>query len=46
MYASIRPENQASIRIAERIGMSAEGSFIKQYKCKNMEHIIYFKERG
>ena len=46
VYASIRPENQASIRVAERIGMSADGSYIKPYNGKDMEHIIYSKERG
>jgi RimJ/RimL family protein N-acetyltransferase len=45
IYASIRPENTPSIRVAERIGMSAEGSFIKQYNGKDMEHIIYAKNR-
>ena len=46
IYASIRPENQRSIRVAERIGMIAEGSFIKHYNGKDMEHLIYSKSRG
>jgi len=46
VYASIRLENQNSIRVAERLGMTAEGSFVKQYNGKDMEHIIYSKERG
>ena len=46
VYASIRPENHLSIRVAERIGMKAEGSFIKLYNGKEMVHIIYLKERG
>jgi len=46
VYASIRPENKRSIRVAERTGMSAEGSFIKQYNGKDMEHIIYSKDRS
>ena len=41
VYASVRPENKRSIRVAERIGMRAEGSFIKRYNDKDMEHIIY-----
>jgi len=45
VFASIRPENQRSIRVAERIGMIPEGSFIKQYNGKDMKHIIYTKER-
>jgi len=34
IYASIRPENTQSIRVAERIGMTAEGTFVKQYNDK------------
>ena len=45
VYASIRPENTQSIRVAERIGMTADGSFIKQYNGKNMEHVIYYKNK-
>lgn len=45
VYASIRPENTRSIRVAERIGMRTEGSFTKQYNGKDMEHIIYVKDR-
>jgi len=45
MYAALRPENPASIRVAIRNGMTAEGSYIKQYNGKAMEHIIYSKER-
>jgi len=46
VYASIRPENERSIKVAERIGMKAEGSFVKQYNGKNMEHMIYSLERS
>ena len=46
VYCSIRPENKRSVRVAEQIGMKAEGSFIKQYNDKDMEHIIYSLERG
>jgi RimJ/RimL family protein N-acetyltransferase len=46
VYASVRPENRRAVRVAERIGMSAEGSFIKQYDGKMMEHIIYAKNRS
>jgi len=45
VYSSIRPENKRSIRVAERIGMKPDGSFIKQYNGKEMEHIIYSKDR-
>ena len=46
VYCVTRPDNQQSIRVAERIGMSAGGSFIKQYNGKDMEHIIYSKDRN
>jgi len=45
VYTSIRPENVRSVKVAERIGMKMEGSFIKQYNGKDMEHIIYSCER-
>ena len=46
VYASIRPENERSVRVAERIGMKAEGSFVKLHAGKEMEHIIYSCERS
>lgn len=46
VYALVRPENEKSIQVAERTGMSAEGTFIKQYNGKGMEHIIYSKSQG
>jgi len=45
VYASIRPQNQSAVRVAENIGMCAEGSFIKQCNGRDMEHIIYSKDR-
>ena len=45
VYASIRPENTQSIRVAERIGMTADGNFIKPYNGKDMEHMIYYKDK-
>ena len=45
LYAAVRPENQRSVRVAERIGMSAEGTFTKQYNGKDMEHVIYALNR-
>jgi RimJ/RimL family protein N-acetyltransferase len=45
VYATIRPENKRSTAVAERIGMSAEGSYVKQYQGKEMEHTIYSKYR-
>jgi RimJ/RimL family protein N-acetyltransferase len=45
VYATIRPENKRSAAVAERIGMCAEGSYVKQYQGKEMEHTIYSKYR-
>ena len=45
VYASIRPENQRSIRVTERIGMKADGRFIKHYNGDDIEHIIYSIDR-
>jgi len=46
LYATIRPANVESIRVAERIGMNAEGGFIKRYNETDMEHIIYSIKRN
>ena len=45
VYSAMRPENRRAIRVAEQIGMSRLGSFIKQYNGADMEHLIYFKDR-
>lgn len=41
VIAEIRPENTASRRVAERLGMKEEGRFVKQYRGKAMPHLIY-----
>ena len=41
VIAEIRPENGASRRVAERLGMTARESFVKIYKGKEMPHLIY-----
>ncbi len=41
VVAAIRPENAASIRVAERIGMRAQGKFDKAYNNQVMPHILY-----
>jgi len=46
VYVSVRPKNRRSIRVAERIGMISEGSFIKRYNDKDMEHLIYSINRN
>lgn len=45
VFAAIRPENTASRKVAERLGMSAAGSFVKTYNGKDMPHLIYRKSR-
>jgi RimJ/RimL family protein N-acetyltransferase len=45
LYCKIYRENHYSIQLAERLGMNAEGSFIKQYESKDMEFITYSKKR-
>lgn len=37
----IRPENEKSIRVAERLGAKAVGSFLKTVRGKEMKHLIY-----
>ena len=39
--AQIRPENKASRKVAERLGMSIKKQFIKHYKNKDMPHLLY-----
>lgn len=41
IVADIRPENTASIRVAERLGMRAEYEVVKRYRGKDMPHIVY-----
>ena len=41
VIAEIRPENEASRHVAERLGMKTAGRFIKHYRGKEMPHLIY-----
>jgi len=41
LYCTIRPENNASMKVAERLGMIMEGEYIKIYDEKEMRHLIY-----
>ncbi|MDR0839083.1 MAG: GNAT family N-acetyltransferase [Oscillospiraceae bacterium] len=41
LYATIRPGNAASVRLAEKLGMSKAGEYVKTYKDKEMLHAIY-----
>ena len=44
LYATIRPENKASVRLAEKLGMGRIGEFVKTYQEKAMTHDIYVLE--
>lgn len=41
VIAQIRPSNISSLNIAKRMNMKIEGSFVKIYDDKEMEHMIY-----
>ena len=41
LYCTIRPENESSIRVAERLNMRKTGEFTKLYNEKEMLHSIY-----
>lgn len=41
IYATIRPDNTAAIAVAERIGMSCKGAYMKRYDGKQIKHLIY-----
>lgn len=41
VIAQIRPNNMASRKVAERLGMTIEGEYIKYYQDKEMPHLIY-----
>jgi RimJ/RimL family protein N-acetyltransferase len=44
LYATIRPENTASVRLAEKLGMRKIGEYIKIYREKEMPHDIFVLE--
>lgn len=41
--AQIRPDNLASRKLAEKLGMSIKKEFTKFYKGKKMKHLLYSK---
>lgn len=41
IFSIIRDTNSASIRVAERNGMTVKGSFVKHYYGCEMPHIVY-----
>ena len=46
VYASIRPENQSSRKVAENLGFEMRGEYIKYYNGKNMLHLIYVLDKN
>ena len=44
LYATIRPENEASVKVAVKLGMKKVGQYIKTYRDKEMSHDIYLLE--
>ncbi len=43
--AQIRPENTASRKVAERLGMSVKKQFTKYYRGKEIPHLLYSRMR-
>lgn len=43
--AQIRPENLPSRKVAERLGMSVKKQFVKNYRNKDMPHLLYHRTR-
>lgn len=41
VIAEIRPSNLSSCKVATRLGMEVEGSFVKHYNGQDMPHLIY-----
>lgn len=41
VVATIRPENAASCRVAERLGMEVVSQFIKHHQGREMPHLVY-----
>ena len=41
LYATIRPENMASVKLAEKLGMRKTGRYVKVYQGKEMTHDIF-----
>ena len=40
--AQIRPENISSRKVAEKLGMTVKERFIKNYRGKDMPHLLYY----
>ena len=46
IYAQIKTNNAASVRVAERAGFVRQGEFVKRYRGKDMPHYLYVKGAG
>ena len=46
LYATIRSENDASVKVAVKLGMQRTGQYIKTYQDKEMPHDIYVLEKN
>jgi len=46
VYATVRPENEASMKVVEKLGFMVCGEFVKNYDGKEMPHLIYVVDRG
>jgi len=46
LYATIRPKNEASVKVAIKLGMQRTGQYIKTYQDKEMPHDIYVLEKN
>lgn len=44
IYATIRPENQPAIAVAERLGMKHEAVYTKKYDGKPIRYLIYTRK--
>ena len=42
----IRPENNASRRVAEKLGAKIEGDYVKNYNNKDMLHLVYVLDKA
>ena len=46
LFCTARPENTSSIRVAEKLGMTEIGEYVKVFEDKEMPHIIYVLEKN
>ena len=44
--AQIRPTNTSSIRVAEKLGMTAIRPFVRKYRGKDVPHLLYERQRS